>query len=1387
MFEDDWDLDAYHEDIRTAYHQLRVIYPSLGPFRAPRANDSETVKSIFDNLREFMCSCPILFPEFVDWEKECLKGTRNGKENNQDTGKLKRMIDPLISLSHSLKRKLEEAQDDYDDLGEIFNHFNGEVYDDKGVNSWIKDPSAVNPPTPTSNRTRNNSTKSSSSKRSSDEFKETTSPKKAKVTPPKTTPLQINPFVSRPFTKTTSEPKAILNDHRPAFHRNAVFPGILPRTYSTSTQSTEYVEESLTLSRDTSSTTLTSVTPSTSVSIIPAALPTRPASLPIPQAGCQNGQSPAIEVTTSRYTAMLNKLKVKFHFQWELERMISQHETLTWDQIEIGDLHEFRGQSSLDMVHLVDEILRRAETRLLESDPIDATRREISERKAMLLTEVDREEDSIWANDLRGVGNESFDWPYGGKIQYTLSVQLASRGEECTELLSEHISPSQANNPYRVRRSFERNHSAPSGSTRNHCNPPHTHVDTITTFPETRSFPFKFELRPPEMPGKSFRLARRFGSRRCISLKTKDIPLGTRKELQDMLVGRRLIILGRPYRAFWATADGENVMLIEMPEEGSGIVTKGREDESKMPSFQELLYRYNDLNRKPNQAMAKWAARPQILFSDSVPATKVQLSEIQEGPDIVAQSAQLQEDPTTEEILTDGCGLMSESLALRIYQHPSLTLLNGRPSVVQMRVGGSKGLLALMSPRQATQYPIKEILLRDSMIKALSASNYENDPSLLTVDVLKCEALKIGASISSEAIIAMVHNGVPAQVFVKMAEHELDALRDAFLPSQLEGESEDDMFIRIYTSCYGIGGVGMDKKKRMARKEGKSMRAAGLAKGHWTDEAGNDDDEDGNPMTVNAAERFDVDPISGQPNSLCEALMEAVASGFNPATSPYTASKLHHVMENLSKKIVREFKIPVQQSLTAFIVPDSLQLLAPDELFICFSGKGPIDESTQIPIPYLEGEVLAYRSPCKVPTDVRRLKAVFKPELTYLKDCIVLSANSQLCKRSPASYLGGGDYDGDTVTLFWNQDLVQPFKNADDHFAETPENFVEENFDKSVTKGTEFLESIEGLSEDEKIARMQEWLIGGVTGDELTGIYSGLHENAVYTLGYSHPETIRLARMFCHVLDARKSGLRVKPEKLREDKKRYGGDLEWKLWKKGDEAERIRNVNLLRREKGLGSFIMDKLKTQGEAHRTRMMGSFVLKPETLNDEDFKGLAKLWEDVKRDPLMKYIPNWQDQIDRMEIHVRTCSDIRQLIIQGRCGDVQQTYQDILEGKTPITKNRPGTGTYSPTKQQKIESSESTLERLAKIRQLALTWKENPGVHGAPLLLRWNVSELKLSCLAGMVVGKKPAQTCPFDLDYTGFCAMQAKSNGRNFRVTLAAIHEDMKPSNKIRTTS
>lgn len=63
-----------------------------------------------------------------------------------------------------------------------------------------------------------------------------------------------------------------------------------------------------------------------------------------------------------------------------------------------------------------------------------------------------------------------------------------------------------------------------------------------------------------------------------------------------------------------------------------------------------------------------------------------------------------------------------------------------------------------------------------------------------------------------------------------------------------------------------------------------------------------------------------------------------------------------------------------------------------------------------------------------------------------------MSARSQPGDRSPASFLGGGDYDGDTVQLVWQKDLVEAFINADEGFVDAPEDFERENLDKSRVK-----------------------------------------------------------------------------------------------------------------------------------------------------------------------------------------------------------------------------------------------------------------------------------------------------------------------------------------------
>jgi hypothetical protein len=328
----------------------------------------------------------------------------------------------------------------------------------------------------------------------------------------------------------------------------------------------------------------------------------------------------------------------------------------------------------------------------------------------------------------------------------------------------------------------------------------------------------------------------------------------------DLFVGRQFALFGRIYRAIWAPADKSAVYAVEVNDEIDGLTWPAgiKRYDPVMPSFVELLKSFNDLELKAGQAMAKWASRPQLLFSDSIPAVKVNPASIGEIDDIVI--ANLSRPATTEQTLTDGCGLMTEAIARKIAIR--LECQSGRPCVVQIRLRGAKGLLALMTPEQELRYPGKSVLLRKSMIKSLTDSP---DPSLYIIDVVRVgeNVLKVPAALSAEATIALSHRGVPDWTLVAMAKLSLDQLRDQFSPGDPDKEDINVTRQRLVAGLYGQGGVGVDRKKRRCLQEAKSAKVAGLAfadKDPWDmPEAGGSED---------AGEEADL--VNGQPSSLAE-------------------------------------------------------------------------------------------------------------------------------------------------------------------------------------------------------------------------------------------------------------------------------------------------------------------------------------------------------------------------------------------------------------------------------------------------------------------------------------------------------------------------------------
>jgi hypothetical protein len=323
----------------------------------------------------------------------------------------------------------------------------------------------------------------------------------------------------------------------------------------------------------------------------------------------------------------------------------------------------------------------------------------------------------------------------------------------------------------------------------------------------------------------------------------------------DLFEGRRFCLAGRVYRAWSAATDKSSCVAIEVNDSIPGLTIPAtiKRTDPEMPSFIDQLTSSNDLTLKPGQAMAKWASRPQLLLSDSYPAMQLEPSEVEVIDDIVVEG--LSGPASTEQTLTDGCGLMTEAVARQIGLR--LPSSHGRPCVVQMRLMGAKGLLVLMTAEQETLYSGKKVILRKSMVKSLTSTN---DTSRNILEVVRCghSVLKTRAGLPSEAIIALNSRGVPSQVLIDTAEVALEEIRKQFDPSPSGSETPSDVRLRLSAGFYQTGGVGVDRRKRACAEKALSLRVAGLIH-----------DEQDKPE-LDAADQDDTPDPSGQPVQVAE-------------------------------------------------------------------------------------------------------------------------------------------------------------------------------------------------------------------------------------------------------------------------------------------------------------------------------------------------------------------------------------------------------------------------------------------------------------------------------------------------------------------------------------
>ncbi|KAI1815970.1 hypothetical protein GGS20DRAFT_583902 [Poronia punctata] len=166
----------------------------------------------------------------------------------------------------------------------------------------------------------------------------------------------------------------------------------------------------------------------------------------------------------------------------------------------------------------------------------------------------------------------------------------------------------------------------------------------------------------------------------------------------------------------------------------------------------------------------------------------------------------------------------------------------------------------------------------------------------------------------------------------------------------------------------------------------------------------------------------------GLPNSKEDQMEFLLSHGFDPKKLEFLRKIAYDMRKAKCDELEEKLNVRVGRSTYAYMTIDFLGVLEEDEIHFGFSSKFT-DERSGFSETFLHGiDVLVARTPAHYPSDIQRVKAVFKPELGSLKDVIIFPRKGLV---PLADKLSGGDYDGDIAWVCWEPTIVQNFKNAD--------------------------------------------------------------------------------------------------------------------------------------------------------------------------------------------------------------------------------------------------------------------------------------------------------------------------------------------------------------------
>ncbi|KAF8273854.1 RNA dependent RNA polymerase-domain-containing protein [Lactarius quietus] len=696
---------------------------------------------------------------------------------------------------------------------------------------------------------------------------------------------------------------------------------------------------------------------------------------------------------------------------------------------------------------------------------------------------------------------------------------------------------------------------------------------------------FRYRLDPPSMQ-RSNRFARFLGSRRILQIKlSKETQYAKDGSIPEHL-SSRFLLCGRVFAPF-ASKDS-SVYMMELNEDADRSPDRHQGDDTRI-SLWDFIAWHNPLSSNMNQPMKKWFSRFDLGLSTSVPVLRFEPDNIKFISDIEAKHDQ--EKTPSEMILTDGCGFMNGAALTLIARHLGLS---SRPTAVQGRVAGSKGLW-ILHPEHKSATDLPQIWIRDSQRKIRLPTLGKDSAHVIFDLVAQSNNITFPSRLNKQLTVNLAENGVDAQVFQELLRGGLTEIFAAL--TQWDGAGAMPL---LWSYVNNLGGVSRSRLQKVARG---LARAIGLAKRFDMDrEDAEDDDDDDSEVEVEA-------------RSLHQTVLDLIQAGFHPQSSPYLHEKMRCVLKLAMNQFLKKYRIEVPQSAEAFIVPDPLGVLEEGQIHFKSSQelKDPLTETNVCSI---RGPVLVSRNPTMIASDIQKVEAVEHELLADYTNVVVFPTKGS---RSLASFLAGGEED--TVMINWAPSIVGQYNNPD--LVDKPDGFEERNFKATVEKVTSFVDRLSQptLHGDHKF--FFKAMVQGL-GNSKLGKYSKYHEFSTYKNGYSDPETVRLAYMFTTCLDSRKTGLRVLDDVFEKDSKKYGWPLPGCM-RVDEEVGETQNA-VIRRGATLGPFILDELLSFGNSVAENFWVEYDMR-------DGRPAAELWFKSKDPHLLRPYQRISEKLSEM----------------------------------------------------------------------------------------------------------------------------------------------------------